>query len=114
MMVNDEQKPGVPNRQSENEEIGRDAPPEDDGIIREIGDLPPGALVSEECLARIFGRHPISIKRAVERGELPPPTRLFGNSVWTAKAILCHIEGRLAIAKKEAEQNRKKIQELRP
>ena len=65
------------------------------GIARDLGELPPGALIEEEALARIFGWHAVSVKRAVERGELPPPVRMFGKPCWMAGAILAHIEARL-------------------
>lgn len=64
-------------------------------ICVEIGTLCDGALVFESGLARLFGKHAVSIKRAVERGELPPPTRLMGKPVWTVGAIRRHIEARL-------------------
>jgi len=72
-------------------------------IVRELGESPPGGLISEAALARLLGRHPASIKRAVERGELPPPTRLLGKPIWTVGAILRHIEARLEASAKEAE-----------
>ncbi|HOE12058.1 MAG TPA: hypothetical protein PLQ35_15155 [bacterium] len=84
------------------------------GIIRELGDLPPGAIISENKLAEIFHRCPTSIKRAVRRGELPPSTRLFGQPVWTVESILKHLQDRLTGARKEAEQAAKKFLELRP
>ena len=39
------------------------------GIVKELGELPPGTILEEEAVARIFGRHSVSVKRAVERGE---------------------------------------------
>ena len=90
---------------------GRDALP---GIWRELGDLPPGAIVTEKALARMLGRHQVSIKRAVQRGELPAPTRLLGGPVWTAGVLLQHIEARLGAAQEEAERTRKRISELSP
>jgi len=74
------------------------------GIVEALGELSPGAILAEEQVARIFGRHPVSVKRAVKRGELPPPTRLFGKPVWTAGAILAHLDARLEAAKREAER----------
>jgi len=65
------------------------------GICAELGDLEEGALITETGLATMFGKHPVSIKRAVERGELPPPTRLMGKQVWTVGSIRHHIEARL-------------------
>jgi len=81
----------------------------DQGIIRELGDLPAEAVVSEQALAKIFDRHRLSIKRAVERGELPPSVRLFGEPVWTVKALREHLGKRLDKAKKESEQLQEKI-----
>lgn len=65
------------------------------GVFEELGGLAAGTLVNEEALSRLLGKHPISIKRAVKRGELPKPTRLMGKPTWTAGAILKHIERRL-------------------
>lgn len=84
------------------------------GIWRELGDLPPGAIISESALARIFHGHSVSIKRAVQRGELPPPTRLLGQPVWTAGAIIRHLEQRLEAAGEEAERDARRFEELRP
>jgi hypothetical protein len=64
------------------------------GIIRELGELPLGALVSEVALAAMFKRHKMSIRRACERGELPPPTRLLGQNCWTVGALRGHLERR--------------------
>lgn len=82
------------------------------GIIREIGDLPAEAVITEQGLAKIFDRHRVSIKRAVERRELPPSVRLFGEPVWTIKALREHLAKRLDVAKKESEQLQKKLNEF--
>ena len=66
-------------------------------VCIELGTLSDGTIVSESALARMFGKHPVSIKRAVDRGELPPPTKLMGKPVWTAGSIRRHIEERLAL-----------------
>ncbi len=65
------------------------------GVFSSIGALPPGALVTEEGLATIFGKCTASIKAAVDRGELPRPARLMGKNTWTAGAIVRHHEARL-------------------
>ena len=82
------------------------------GIIRELGDLPAEAVVTEQGLAKIFDRHKVSIKRAVERRELPPSVRLFGEPVWTVKVLQEHLGNRLDVARKESEQVQKKLNEL--
>ena len=84
------------------------------GIIKELAELPEGALITEQGLAQIFNRHQISIKRAVQRGELPAPIRLFGMPTWTAGNILRHIEGRMEQAANERRKIAKKLSELRP
>lgn len=80
------------------------------GIIRELGDLPGGTIVNEEALAIIFDRCQVSIKRAIQRGELPPPVKLLGMPVWTVEKILNFINDRLELAQKEADQARKKFE----
>ena len=55
-----------------------------------------------------------SVKRAVQRGELPPPCRLFGGNAWTAGAIVQHIEKRLDQAAQEAKREADKIARLSP
>jgi len=85
------------------------------GIVKALGELPPGAIIEEAALARIFGGcHSVTIKRAVERGELPPSVRMFGKPCWTAGAILAHVEARLEAAKRERDKDRARISRLSP
>jgi len=64
-------------------------------LFLELGNWPEGSVLSEGDLANILGKNKVSIKRAIERGELPSPTRLMGQCVWTVGAIIKHIESRL-------------------
>jgi hypothetical protein len=66
------------------------------GVYSSLGALPPGALVTEEGLAKLLGKCRASIKHAVRRGELPRPVRLMGKNTWTAGAIVRHFERRLS------------------
>jgi hypothetical protein len=84
------------------------------GIIAALGELKPGAIITEEGMAHLFGRHVASVKRAVQRGELPPPCRLFGGNAWTVGALVRHIESRLEEAAQEAERTARKIAVLSP
>lgn len=84
------------------------------GIIALLGELKPGAIVTEEGVARLFNRHVASVKRAVQRGELPPPCRLFGSNTWTAGTLIGHIEKRLEEAAKEIEHIERKMKDLAP
>ena len=77
-----------------------------------LGELKPAAIITEEGVARLFNRHMASVKRAVQRRELPPPTRLFGQNVWTVGTLIRHIESRLDQAAKDVERTAQKIATL--
>ena len=100
------------------ETLSTDTPPEEEGrnetvqlpgVIAALGELQSGAVVTEEGVAQLFGRCAASVKRAVARGELPPPTRLFGSSAWTVGVLVGHIESRLHQAAAEAQRLASKI-----
>ena len=78
------------------------------GIYLELGKLPSATVITEDGLAGIMGKAcRESIKRAIVRGELPPPIKIMGKNCWTVGAIVRHIEERL-----EAEA--RKVARLRP
>ena len=79
------------------------------GVIKDLAELPHGAIISEEALAKMFMRHQVSIKRAVERKELPPSVRLFGEPIWTAGTLIAHLEKRLKTAADEQTKLEKRI-----
>lgn len=83
-------------------------------IIPELGELGDSAIITEKGLARLFRRHVVTVKRAVQDGILPPPYRLFNANCWTIGALICHIERRLEEAAKEAEQEKKRLNNLSP
>lgn len=84
------------------------------GVIKELGELGPGAIITEPALAKMLGKHPVSVKRAVDRGELPRPVRFMGSQAWTVGAIVTHFEARLDAAAKEAARLARTIAEHRP
>lgn len=83
-------------------------------VISLLGELGEGAIITEDGIAQLFGRHAMSVKRAVERGELPPPTRLFNKNIWTVGALVRHIEKKLEEAARESERTNRKIAALSP
>jgi hypothetical protein len=82
-------------------------------IVR-LDEYGPESIITEHALAKLFGRHPSAIKRAVTRGELPASTRLLGTPVWTVGSIVRHIEARLVESRREKEKLERRVQELRP
>jgi hypothetical protein len=84
------------------------------GVIAELGKLGAGAVVTEQGLAQLFNRCTVSVKRAVIRGELPPPCRLFGSNAWTVGALVGHIERRLGEAAAKSQKLANKIRQLNP
>lgn len=84
------------------------------GIIGAIGELEPGTIITEAGLAKLFGRHLTSVKRAVDRGELPEPVKLFGQRSWTVRVLIEHHETRLGKAQKIADKENRRIAELSP
>jgi predicted DNA-binding transcriptional regulator AlpA len=82
--------------------------------VAELGRLPAGTILDERELARLFGCCRASVKRAVARGELPEPVRMFGRPCWTAGRILEHVADRLAAAQKEAEREAARLSRLSP
>ena len=84
------------------------------GIIRDLAELPLATIISEEALAKVFSRHKVSIKRAVERNELPPSIRLFGEPVWTVGVIIAHLEKRLNEAAEECDKTQKRLGSFSP
>lgn len=67
-----------------------------------LGDLGADTVIDEAGLARMFGKCRTSIKRAVARGELPAPVKMFGQCCWTADALAAHIRARMEKAQKDA------------
>jgi hypothetical protein len=73
------------------------------GIVNALAGLLPGSIITEAALARIIGKHPVSIKRAVQRGELPPSVHFCGEPAWTVDSLVRHLEARLEKAREETE-----------
>ena len=81
---------------------------EHQGVITELGDVPRCAIVFEDALTGNFDRCPASIKRAVGRGQIPEPMRIFGKNAWLVDVLLQHSEAlHQEGARDRAERDRK-------
>jgi predicted DNA-binding transcriptional regulator AlpA len=65
------------------------------GFISDLATLPEHTLIHKKGLAQLFGCSERTIQRAVNRGELPGPVRMFGKVTWTIGAVIKHVEKRL-------------------
>jgi hypothetical protein len=83
-------------------------------VIHELGTLSPDTVISEAGLAGLLHKHPVSIRRAVARRELPEPVRLFGQRIWTVQALRDHLNMRLEAAQESAHAIERKIRQLSP
>jgi len=83
------------------------------GVIRDLGLVEPETILFEKGLAEILGCCTQTIKRCVDRGELPPSVRMNGKPCWTARSIVEHIEERLRAAKREAESEAARLARMR-
>jgi predicted DNA-binding transcriptional regulator AlpA len=71
-----------------------------------------GCILSQDEIAGIFDVAPSTVWRAVQRGDLPPPVKLFNKNTWTGAAIRQHLEDRLE-KERETRQKEAVAQELR-
>ena len=83
------------------------------GLLR-LDDYGPEAVIFESGLAAMLGRCPTSLRRAVDRGELPTPGRSFGQYFWTARALAEHFQKRVEQAGKDREALARKVARLAP
>ena len=83
-------------------------------LMTTLAELPKDAIISEQQFAQLFQRHITSVKRAIQRGELPPSVPLFNEQVWTVGVILAHLNARLEAERKTAVETTRRVQHLRP
>jgi len=73
-------------------------------VIDTLDALQDGTIVNEKALAGIFGVNDRTIRRMVQRGELPPPFLFGGMRRWRGGDIKAHIGGLAERAQKEKEK----------
>ncbi len=78
------------------------------GVVAELGMFGDDALLNLEAMARIFDRHPRSIMRAVERGDLPHPFKSIGEKRWRVGNIRDLMRKKQAEAIRQAENREKR------
>jgi len=86
-----------------------------------LGSYKPEDVISEQTLCKLLDRCRVSIRRMVNKGELPAPTKLSGRRCWTVATLTAFFQVRLEQARREQERTRRdreklarKVAELRP
>jgi len=80
------------------------------GILATLATLPTSAMLTETALADALGVNKRTIRRMVQRGELPPGVPFAGRKTWLAGKVLSHFELRAERAAREAERHQQKLQ----
>src|SRR5512145_3347699 len=93
----------VPNHDGSTSPDAQEADPGLD-LMTTLAVLPKDAIISEQQFAQLFRRHITSVKRAIQRGELPPSVPLLNEQVWTVGVILAHLNARLEAERAAAAQ----------
>ena len=65
------------------------------GINVELAKMPPGALLTIDGMAKIFGKSPTTIMRKVKEGRLPQPFRTFSKNQWCAGGVVLFLQQRM-------------------
>lgn len=78
-------------------------------LIVELALLPPGALLDECAMAEVFAVTKRTIRRMVNKQELPPPISLAGRSTWVAGSVVQHIADRVDEASQRAGREARRI-----
>ncbi len=73
-------------------------------LITKLAELPERTVLDEAELADVLGVQKRTVRRMVQRGELPPPVRFGGRSTWQIGGILRHYEARADKAARDAER----------
>ena len=80
-------------------------------VLDALARLPDKAILDEAALAKALHVAPRTLRRMVNRWQLPPPVPLGGRSVWYAGRVLAFIEAAMIRAEKDAEKNARRFRE---
>lgn len=78
-------------------------------VVRTLADLPPRSLITEAGLAEVFSVSGRTVRRMVNRGQLPPPVKLADRNTWMVGLLLDYLEEQMQQAVSEG----KRIMKLR-
>ncbi len=85
------------------------------GIYKRLNELDPHDLLTYDGMREIFDcGSDDAINDAVDRGELPPPIKFFGNHMWLASMVIQHIQWQAQSVRTERMDAQGKVKQLYP
>jgi len=100
---------------SPNIEAEERTPQQEPGLLIEgLASLPAAAMLDESRLAAILGVTARTVRRMVDRGELPAPFKFGRRSTWLAGRIVQHVEKAAQRAEDQAEAEAARFDRQRP
>ena len=87
-------------------------PPLPGRTITALAKMDDKTMVDESALAAALKLSKRSVRRMVQRNELPPPFRFAGKSTWFTGKVLAHIEARAEREARDAERAARKLDGL--
>ena len=73
---------------------------------------PPGTMLDERALASALGVSPRTVRRMVDRCELPPGVRLGARKIWLSEKVLSFLRERSERGAVRSRRQAKKLDEL--
>ena len=90
-------------------------PTDADGIFLGFAELPPATILTVGGMAKLFGKSPNTIMRAVAEGRLPRPFRIFSENCWRAGDVDVFLQRRMRDAQQgDGERSRDAGAEMPP
>jgi len=106
---------GLTLRPLDNEEVPTEETLDTNGpgvLIDSLARLPEKTILDEHRLASLLGVTGRTVRRMVQRHELPPPISFGGRSCWFAGRVLAHLDAQFERAEREAERHAAKLRTL--
>jgi len=81
-------------------------------VLSDLAELPQRTILDEHALAGVLGVTTRTIRRMVQRHELPPAVPLAGRAVWFVGKVLAHVEAAADLAAKDADREARRTRTL--
>jgi len=78
-------------------------------ILSGMAELPGKTLLDEAALATLLGVSKRTVRRMVQRFELPPSIAVGGRATWIVERVLAHLDERARRAAREADRECQRI-----